>query len=130
MIAGCRFFCFWKQIWIWATLLWFIRDYSATTVNISEKPVVSSISITDSLTLWSINSFPGSDFLMINRTAQEMMIQIEKKALENGFNRLILQTREIMTGAVRLYVKLGYHRIQNYPLYDNLDGAVCFAKEL
>ena len=29
----------------------FIRDYSATTVNISEKPVVSSISITDSLTL-------------------------------------------------------------------------------
>ena len=51
MIAGCRFFCFWKQIWIWATLLWFIRDYSATTVNISEKPVVSSISITDSLTL-------------------------------------------------------------------------------
>ena len=33
------------------TLLWFIRDYSATTVNISEKPVVSSISITDSLTL-------------------------------------------------------------------------------
>ena len=51
MIAGCRFFCFWKQIWIWVTLLWFIRDYSATTVNISEKPVVSSISITDSLTL-------------------------------------------------------------------------------
>ena len=62
--------------------------------------------------------------------AQEMMILLEKKALENGFNRLILQTREIMTGAVRLYVKLGYHRIQNYPPYDNLDGAVCFAKEL
>lgn len=59
-----------------------------------------------------------------------MMIQLEKRALENGFNRLILQTREIMTGAVRLYVKLGYHRIQNYPPYDNLDGAVCFAKEL
>ena len=62
--------------------------------------------------------------------AQEMMTQLEKKALENGFNRLILQTREIMTGAVRLYMKLGYHCIQNYPPYDNLDGAVCFAKEL
>lgn len=62
--------------------------------------------------------------------AQEMMTQLEKKALENGFSRLILQTREIMTGAVRLYMKLGYHCIQNYPPYDNLDGAVCFAKEL
>lgn len=62
--------------------------------------------------------------------AQEMMTRLEKKALENGFNRLILQTREIMTGAVRLYMKLGYHCIQNYPPYDNLDGAVCFAKEL
>lgn len=62
--------------------------------------------------------------------AQEMMTQLEKKALENGFNQLILQTREIMTGAVRLYMKLGYHCIQNYPPYDNLDGAVCFAKEL
>ena len=62
--------------------------------------------------------------------AREMMTQLEKKALENGFNRLILQTREIMTGAVRLYMKLGYHCIQNYPPYDNLDGAVCFAKEL
>ena len=62
--------------------------------------------------------------------AQGMMIQLEKKALENGFSQLILQTREIMTGAIRLYMKLGYHRIQNYPPYDSLDGAVCFAKEL
>ena len=62
--------------------------------------------------------------------AQEMMTQLEKKALESGFGRLILQTREIMTEAVRLYTKLGYHRIQNYTPYDNLDGAVCFAKEL
>ena len=62
--------------------------------------------------------------------AQEMMNRLEKKALESGFNQLILQTREIMTGAVRLYIKLGYHCIQNYPPYDNLDGAICFAKEL
>lgn len=62
--------------------------------------------------------------------AQEMMILLEKKARENGFSRLVLQTREIMTGAVRLYGKLGYHRIENYPPYDKLEGAVCFAKEL
>ena len=65
-----------------------------------------------------------------NHIAQHLMIQLEKKARENEFSRLILQTREIMTGAVRLYESLGYHRIQNYPPYDRLDGAVCFAKEL
>ncbi len=65
-----------------------------------------------------------------NHIAQEMMVQLEKKALEKGFGRLILQTREIMTGAVRLYMKLGYYRIQNYPPYDSMEDAVCFAKEL
>ena len=59
-----------------------------------------------------------------------MMTRLENKALEKGFKQLILQTREIMTGAIRLYTKLGYYRIQNYPPYDTLDGAVCFAKEL
>ena len=65
-----------------------------------------------------------------NHIAQEMMIQLEKKALENGFVRLVLQTREIMTGAVRLYEKLGYRRIRNYPPYDSMENAVCFAKKL
>ena len=59
-----------------------------------------------------------------------MMGLLEKKAKENGFSRLILQTREIMTGAVRLYEKLGYCRIQNYPPYDGMEDAVCFAKDL
>ena len=62
--------------------------------------------------------------------AQEMMSLLEKKAKENGFSRLILQTREIMTGAVRLYEKTGYCRIQNYPPYDSMGDAVCFAKDL
>ena len=65
-----------------------------------------------------------------NHIAQEMMLQLEKKAMENGFSRLILQTREVMTDAIRLYGKLGYHRIPNYPPYDRLEGAVCFTKEL
>ena len=65
-----------------------------------------------------------------NRIAQEMMILLEKKALEHGFSRLILQTRESMTEAVRLYEKLGYRRIRNYPPYDRLEDAVCFARDL
>ena len=62
--------------------------------------------------------------------AQEMMKLLEQKAMENGFNRLILQTREIMTGAVRLYDQLGYCRIQNYPPYDSMKEAICYAKDL
>ena len=62
--------------------------------------------------------------------AQEMMRLLEKRAKGNGFSRLILQTREIMTGAVRLYGKAGYCRIQNYPPYDSMKDAVCFAKDL
>ncbi len=62
--------------------------------------------------------------------ASQMMSLLEDRARERGFSRLILQTREIMPDAVGLYTKLGYHRIENYPPYDKLDGAVCFAKEL
>ena len=61
--------------------------------------------------------------------ASQMMALIEEKARQRGFSRLILQTREIMPDAVGLYTCLGYHRIENYPPYDKLEGAVCFAKE-
>lgn len=62
--------------------------------------------------------------------AKSIMEQIEERAKSQGYKRAILQTREIMTDAVGLYTKLGYHRIANYPPYNHLDGAVCFAKEL
>jgi hypothetical protein len=35
-----------------------------------------------------------------------------------------------MKDAVGLYKKLGYKQIDNYPPYDKLDGAICFAKIL
>ena len=62
--------------------------------------------------------------------AENMMKMIEEKARQSGFRRIVLQTREAMREAVSLYEKLGYLRIENYPPYDKLDGAVCFAKEL
>jgi ribosomal protein S18 acetylase RimI-like enzyme len=62
--------------------------------------------------------------------ASDMMAQIEGRAKEKGFKRVILQTREIMVDAVGLYEKLGYERIKNYPPYDTMDNAVCFAKNL
>jgi len=62
--------------------------------------------------------------------ATDLMKKIEDKAKRQGFLRAILQTRELMHSAVELYEKLGYYRINNYPPYDKLDGAICFAKEL
>ena len=62
--------------------------------------------------------------------ALDMMAQIEERASNDGYKRTILQTREIMEDAVELYKKLGYTKIDNYPPYDKLDGAICFAKEL
>ena len=65
-----------------------------------------------------------------NHIASQMMKMLEEKAQETGYHRMILQTRKIMTDAVSLYLDLGYNRINNYPPYDKLEGAVCFAKEL
>ena len=65
-----------------------------------------------------------------NHIADEMLDRIERKAGDLGFRRTILQTRPIMKDAVGLYLKRGYLQIENYPPYDQLDGAVCFAKIL
>ena len=65
-----------------------------------------------------------------NHSAEEMMDRIEEKAKARGFARTILQTRPVMQDAVGLYIGRGYRQIENYPPYDRLDGAVCFAKDL
>ena len=64
------------------------------------------------------------------RIAENMMDMLEELARKMRFKRTVLQTREAMKEAVALYEKLGYYRIRNYPPYDKLDGAVCYAKEL
>ncbi|MBR2551212.1 MAG: GNAT family N-acetyltransferase, partial [Clostridiales bacterium] len=55
---------------------------------------------------------------------------LESKAVELGFEKAVLQTRPQMEAAVSMYLKRGYVLIDNYPPYDNLDGAICFSKDL
>lgn len=62
--------------------------------------------------------------------AVELMEMLEKRAKQQGFQRTILQTREIMIAAVKLYLNRGYYQIDNYPPYNKLEGAICFAKDL
>ena len=65
-----------------------------------------------------------------NHISTAMMDALEAKAVELGFRRAILQTRPQMEEAVHLYTKRGYVLTDNYPPYDKLEGAICFAKEL
>ena len=65
-----------------------------------------------------------------NHISTVMMDELEKRAVELGFKRAILQTRPQMEEAVHLYTKRDYVLIDNYPPYDKLEGAICFAKEL
>lgn len=65
-----------------------------------------------------------------NHIAEKMMDLLESKAVELGFEKAVLQTRPQMEAAVSMYLKRGYVLIDNYPPYDNLDGAICFSKDL
>ena len=87
-----------------------LKQYSDTDVEIKR--------------VWVEPDFRG------NHIAKEMMGKIENKAREFGYKRTILQTREIMKDAVGLYEGIGYSRIENYPPYNTLPGAICMAKEL
>lgn len=65
-----------------------------------------------------------------NHIAGELMDRIEKRAKYFGYEKAILQTRPQMKEAVNLYKNRGYVLIDNYPPYDKLEGAICFAKTL
>ena len=74
--------------------------------------------------LWVEPDFRG------RHIAASLMDQIEEKARQMGYRRVILQTRPIMRDAVKLYEKRCYALIPNYPPYDRLAGAICYAKKL
>ena len=65
-----------------------------------------------------------------HQLATFMMHELETFAREHGYKRTVLMTRERMDYAIKLYEGLGYKRIENYPPYQNMDDAVCYAKDL
>lgn len=62
--------------------------------------------------------------------SRPMMEKLEQRAKEKGYSRVVLQTRKACVEAVGLYRSLGYSQIPNYPPYDTMPFAVCFAKDL
>ena len=65
-----------------------------------------------------------------NHIADRLIDMIEDRAKELSFSKAVLQTRPQMKAAVSMYLKHGYALIDNYPPYDQLEGAICFSKVL
>ncbi len=58
-----------------------------------------------------------------------LMEQVENKAKEKGYQRLILETGKPLTAALGLYSSLGYKIIENYGQYKNMPLSICMSKE-
>jgi GNAT superfamily N-acetyltransferase len=63
-------------------------------------------------------------------TAQLLMAWIERRALELGATRLVLQTGVRQPEAMALYERLGWTPIATYAPYEGLPMSRCYAKEL
>lgn len=57
-----------------------------------------------------------------------VIAELEKRARDIGYTRLILETRRVNTNAVHFYTKLGYQEIENYGKYVSHPEAICFQK--
>jgi putative acetyltransferase len=60
--------------------------------------------------------------------AEQILLELEKWAVENGFSRSILETGIKQPEAIRFYLKLGYQKIDNYDQYVGYLNSVCMSK--
>lgn len=51
-------------------------------------------------------------------------------AAELGYNRMILETGELLAESCAVYKKLGFRVIPNYGPYENMPESLCMAKDL
>jgi GNAT superfamily N-acetyltransferase len=56
--------------------------------------------------------------------------ELEKWALEIGFNSMVLETGKLQPAAIQLYKKQGYQIIPNYNPYIGNELSVCMKKNL
>ncbi|WP_220739593.1 GNAT family N-acetyltransferase [Leuconostoc miyukkimchii] len=62
--------------------------------------------------------------------ATKLINKIESQAYSNGYKKIILETGKNNMGAIRLYTKMNYQLIDNYPPYNGLSNSVCMSKHL
>lgn len=62
--------------------------------------------------------------------SRKLMSLMEERAREKGFERMILETGEVLVEAMELYRKTGYTLIENYGPYRCMAGSICMGKDL
>jgi ribosomal protein S18 acetylase RimI-like enzyme len=62
--------------------------------------------------------------------SKQILLTLERLALENGYDTVRLETRPRQTAAIALYESLGYARIPNYGQYAGRNGCLCYEKSL
>ena len=62
--------------------------------------------------------------------AKKVLSLLEEWAASEGFSRSILETGNNQPEAIAAYQKSDYHRIPNFPPYENVTESICMAKNL
>ncbi len=62
--------------------------------------------------------------------ARGLFETLEAFARERGYKRLILETDEMLSAAVRFYRKAGFEMIENYGPYEKMEKSLCMGKLL
>lgn len=62
--------------------------------------------------------------------SKQMFIKLEERAKEYGYNKLILETGNLLTASVGLYKSIGFKIIPNYAQYKDIPESVCMEKIL
>ncbi|MFV0395378.1 MAG: GNAT family N-acetyltransferase, partial [Coprobacillaceae bacterium] len=62
--------------------------------------------------------------------AKELLLVLEKKAKENDYQKLILETNKDFTTAINLYKKMNFNEIEKYGPYINIDSSICLGKNI
>jgi len=62
--------------------------------------------------------------------ATKLVNKLESQAYSDGYKRIVVETGKNNSDAIRLYTKMNYQLIDNYPPYDGLSNSVCLSKNL
>lgn len=65
-----------------------------------------------------------------NGHSRAVLVELERIAVEHGYERLVLETGPLQPEAIGLYLSAGYAPTENYGEYVGVADSRCFAKEL
>lgn len=61
---------------------------------------------------------------------KSIMKALEKRAIEKGYTKLILETGVLLKDAKKMYAAIGFEVIENFGQYKSMPESVCMGKEL